>query len=152
MTRTNTLFSALIVAGLSVATVISAGEAIAEESNPAKLSLDVSNVEDFEGRLMIALFKGEDGWKTNTAADAKAVPATSETVSVEFHDLTPGEYGIKIYHDVNNDGKLNLGIFGIPSEPYGFSNNAPVRFGPPSWKKAHFTIADGENTHTVTLK
>lgn len=152
MTRTNTLFSALIVAGLSVATVLSAGEAIAEDTSPTTLSLDVSNVEDFNGKLMIALFKGEDGWKTNKAADAKAVPAASETVSVEFHDISPGEYGIKIYHDVNSDGKLNLGNFGIPSEPYGFSNDAPVRFGPPSWKKAHFTIANGENTHTVTLK
>lgn len=152
MTVTNTIFSTLVVAGLSVATVVGAGEAVADPASSATLSLDVSNVEEIDGNLMIALFKGEDSWKSNDAAEGKMVPVTSETMSISFDGLKPGEYGIKIFHDVNSDGELNLGNFGIPSEPYAFSNDAPVNFGPPSWTSAHFTIADGDNSHTVTLK
>lgn len=152
MTVTNTIFSTLVVAGFSVATLIGAGKAVADPVNSATLALDITNVKDFDGNLMIALFEGEDGWKANDPAGGKMVPATSEIMSISFEGLKPGDYGIKIFHDVNSDGDLNLGHFGIPSEPYAFSNDAPVRFGPPGWTAAHFTIADGENSHTVTLK
>jgi Uncharacterized protein conserved in bacteria (DUF2141) len=29
---------------------------------------------------------------------------------------------------------------GIPLEPYGFSNNVRITFGPPKWEEAKFTV------------
>jgi len=33
-----------------------------------------------------------------------------------FNDVKAGIYGIRCFQDQNNDGKLNIGMFG-PSEP-----------------------------------
>ena len=100
---------------------------------------------------MIAVFETEADYKSNSPVVAKMLPVNSQTVSLTL-DLEEGEYGIKLFHDVNSDGKLNTGMFGIPNEPYGFSNNAPVRFGPPSWSAAKFAIQGESATQTINLK
>jgi len=35
-------------------------------------------------------------------------------------------------------------FFAVPQERYGFSNNAPVFFGPPSFEEASFFVKDEE--------
>ena len=72
--------------------------------------------------------------------------------SVVFEGLEPGTYGVKLFHDVDGDGELARGNFGIPTEPYGFSNDAPVRFGPPSFGDAAFALPTDGAVHTVTLR
>jgi len=39
-----------------------------------------------------------------------------------FNDVPEGTYGIRCFQDINNNGKLDKGIFG-PSEPWGLSWN-----------------------------
>lgn len=118
----------------------------------ASLELTVENVETADGTLMIAVFDSETGWKKSEAAKGlRADPATG-TVTVTIDGLTPGEIGIKLYHDVDGDGELDTGSFMMPTEPYGFSNDAPVRFGPPSWKNAHFTLSETATKHTIKLR
>jgi uncharacterized protein (DUF2141 family) len=47
-----------------------------------------------------------------------------------------------VYHDEDENGLLNKnGIFGIPSEAYGFSNNPRAFFGPPDYEKCTFQVA-----------
>ncbi len=40
-------------------------------------------------------------------------------------NLPVGSYAVSLFHDRNQDGVLNRGELGIPSEGFGFSNNAP---------------------------
>ena len=99
---------------------------------------------------MIAVFKGEDAYKKNAPVSA-AAKVEGDTVTANF-TLEPGEYGIKLYQDVNDDGEMNTNPFGMPTEPFGFSNNAPVRFGPPGWSAAMFEVtADGTTTQTIKI-
>ena len=118
----------------------------------ASLDLTVTNVEAADGALRVAVFDSQDGWTSNTAIDSAVVDAETGSVTLTLEGLAPGEIGIKLYHDVDGDGDLDTRGFGIPTEPYGFSNDAPVRFGPPSWKNAKFALGDGANTHTIKLR
>jgi uncharacterized protein (DUF2141 family) len=45
------------------------------------------------------------------------------------------------YHDMNSNNRMDTGLFGIPSEGWGVSNNARGRFGAPSFQDAAFTMA-----------
>jgi uncharacterized protein (DUF2141 family) len=72
--------------------------------------------------------------------------------AVVFEGLVPETYGVKLFHDQDGDGKLSRGTFGIPTEPYGFSNDAPVRFGPPKFGKARFDVPTDGATQTITLR
>jgi uncharacterized protein (DUF2141 family) len=60
--------------------------------------------------------------------------------SVRFDKLTPGSYAVTVFHDLNDNGELDTGFFGIPKEPVGFSNNAKGRFGPAKWEATRFPI------------
>lgn len=65
--------------------------------------------------------------------------AEKETMTVDF-DLVPGTYAIAIYQDEDGNGKLNKGLFGAPTEPYAFSNQARATFSAPKFKKASFEV------------
>ena len=69
-----------------------------------------------------------------------------------FPDVKPGTYAVKVFHDMNSDGKLNTSWVGWPQEPYGFSNDAPVNMGPPSFKLAAITVKEGAQTARIALR
>jgi uncharacterized protein (DUF2141 family) len=46
-----------------------------------------------------------------------------------------GEYAIRVYHDQNNNGQLDKGIFGQPVEGWGVSNDVRGFMSAPSLKK-----------------
>jgi uncharacterized protein (DUF2141 family) len=69
---------------------------------------------------------------------------------VVFTNLEPGHYAIICFHDENGNGRLDKSFWGVPSEPYGFSNDAHGFLGPPEFAAAALTL-DGSNK-TVTIE
>jgi uncharacterized protein (DUF2141 family) len=55
-------------------------------------------------------------------------------------------------HNIDGDGKLNKNMFGMPTEPYGFSNNARGSFGPAKWSNAKFSVIAGDNEARLTVR
>jgi uncharacterized protein (DUF2141 family) len=64
----------------------------------------------------------------------------SQTVTWRINDVPYGDYGVAVFHDENSNGKMDKNVLGIPLEPYGFSNNVRITFGPPKWEEAKFTV------------
>ncbi len=63
-----------------------------------------------------------------------------------------GRYSIKAFHDENNNSKLDTNFLGMPTERYGFSNNARGRFGPPSFAEAAVTLNSPQITIAIEVK
>ncbi|WP_316367549.1 DUF2141 domain-containing protein [Candidatus Thiodiazotropha sp. CDECU1] len=61
-----------------------------------------------------------------------------------FNNLKAGTYSVSVVYDENGDGELNTGLFGIPSERIGFSDNVKGLFGPPSFNKTSFTLSESK--------
>lgn len=104
------------------------------------------------GSVMVALFDSAaafDGAAGRPVA-AAAVSASGPVVAV-FENLPAGEYAVKAFHDVNGDGELNTNPFGMPTEPYAFSNNAVGNMGPARWDRARFTVS-GETAQTISIR
>ena len=76
----------------------------------------------------------------------------NNVADVTFWNIPYGEYAIKVYHDANNDDKLNKNFLGMPTEEYGFSNNARGSFGPPSWDDAKFMFNSAKDTLHITIQ
>ena len=49
------------------------------------------------------------------------------------------------------DGQMNRNPFGMPTEPYAFSNNAVGNMGPADWDRARFAVS-GPTAQTITLR
>ena len=136
------MFSALILAS-------ALGAAASDE---ASLTVEVEGLETAQGAVMVALFATPDAWNGGEAVAGQRVAVDGHTVTVEFGGLPAGDYAIRMFHDVDGDGELDMNLMGIPSEPFAFSNNARGRFGPASWEDAVFTVAPGENAHALDLR
>jgi len=119
---------------------------------PASLTLTVANVRAGAGPVMIALFDSQAGWE-GAAASVRSAQAAADAanVTVRFEGLPLGTYGVKLYQDIDRDGRMGTNPFGIPNEPFGFSNDAPVRFGPPGWDAARFAVTAPTTSQTITL-
>ena len=53
-----------------------------------------------------------------------------------FVGLPPGRYVLKSFADQNSNAKLDTNLVGLPTERYGFSNDARGHMGPPSFDQA----------------
>jgi uncharacterized protein (DUF2141 family) len=77
------------------------------------------------------------------------VPAAA-TVKLDFGEVPAGVYAIAVIHDENGNGRMDKRM-GLPTEGYGFSRDAPVRFGPPSFHSAQFTVG-GPDQETIKMR
>lgn len=57
-------------------------------------------------------------------------------------NISPGDYSLSAYHDLNNSGKLERsGILGIPQEPIGFSRLDIQKIKRhPAWSEVRFHV------------
>jgi uncharacterized protein (DUF2141 family) len=129
------------------AAILAPQPAVAEA--PAKLSVTITGIKEAKGALMIAVYD-EAGYDKDVQVSANMVPVTGATAAVSF-DLPPGKYAIKMYHDVDGDGKMGVNPFGMPIEPFAFSNNAPATFGPATWDAANFTVSGPATATAIKL-
>lgn len=139
MTRTSA-FIAAIAASLLVNPLASASE----------LTVNIEGIEKAQGTISMGLFDAET-YNGEGAVTGANLIVEGDTVSTVFENLAPGEYAIKLYHDVNDDGEMNTNPFGMPTEPYAFSNDAKGRFGPAKWEAAKFTVEADGTIHTITM-
>lgn len=104
------------------------------------------------GAVMVALYDSaaaydRDGRPVRTGmAQVGRGPAT-----VTFEGLPAGDYAMKAFHDVNGDGEMNTNPFGMPVEPFAFSNNAVGNMGPARWDRARFA-ASGAVTQSIDIR
>lgn len=101
------------------------------------------------GQLSVGIFSKEDFLSVGKQLMGKEVPVKKTTQQVVFEDVPPGTYGVAVFQDINKDSDLATNFVGFPREPIGFSNNARIKFGPPSFSDASFTIEAGK---TATLE
>lgn len=114
------------------------------------ITVTVNGLKSTDGLVRVGLF-AEASWAGDPAFSAEA-PIVDGAATLTLRAPAPGRYALKVYHDVNNDGGLNRAAYGMPTEPYGFSNNADGRFGPPTFGVAAFDVTADGATQTVTLK
>lgn len=62
-------------------------------------------------------------------------PLSERNAVFQFTNLPAGEYAARAFHDENNNGELDKGIFGQPIEGWGVSNNARGFMSAPPFNK-----------------
>lgn len=117
----------------------------------ATIKLVIKKFDHNQGMIRAGLYNSADQWLEKAFRDADTTIYNTEEVVLYFSDIPKGEYSISIYHDENDNGDLDTYVMGIPSEDYGFSNNAVGSFGPAKYADAAFQVAEKETIHTINL-
>ena len=117
-----------------------------------RLDVEVDNLRSAKGTIRICLTADPDNFPAcvdDANAMTRSIPASVHATS--FPGLPHRAYALAIIHDENNNAKLDT-IAGIPREGYGFSRNAAVRFGPPRFSAAEFTLAGDADMQQVKMR
>ena len=135
------LFSTAARSALALATACALSAPVAA----ADLTVVVHNVHSGEGQVMLGLFDNASSFPKNVVRGLQAAAAARDAsgrVTLVVRNLSPGSYAVSAYHDLDANGRLNSNLLGLPSEPYGFSNNARGTMGPPSFQAAAFVVPE----------
>jgi len=100
-----------------------------------RLEIEITGLRNDKGTIMLQLLDTVQ----------QVVAERMETISngkctLIIGELKAGKYAVRYFHDENLSGKMETGRFGIPTEGYGFSNNASGMFGPLPFKKWIFEV------------
>jgi uncharacterized protein (DUF2141 family) len=104
------------------------------------LSIVVVGLASAEGQVHIAVFASEDSW-LGAAAYQKVLEAGGPTCEWTIENVPYGDYGVAVFHDANRNGLKDTNLFGVPTEAYGFSNNARRPLGPAEWEQARIVVS-----------
>lgn len=103
-----------------------------------RLRIETGPVRHSRGTVRLLLFRSKAGWPHDWNRAWKRLNLAARKGSAVFiiPAMPAGRWAVSVYHDENNDGRLNRNLFGAPSEGYGLSRDAVRRFGPPRFKDA----------------
>ncbi|MGI4939136.1 MAG: DUF2141 domain-containing protein [Janthinobacterium lividum] len=116
----------------------------------ATLEVTIANVRNNKGHVRVAACTSATFLKERCAYNAQVPSVTGETV-VRL-EVPPGTWAVQAYQDENDSGKVDRNLLGIPTVGLGFSNDAPFRFGPPSYGDAAFQLGAGGGRIRLTLR
>ena len=86
-------------------------------------SIYIEDVANNDGYIEISIYKNKDSFINNKPIyNARKVASMGQTI-FPLNDIHEGEISIFVYHDENNDKKLNTSLFWIPSEGFSYSNS-----------------------------
>ncbi len=119
------------------------------------VTITITGIESTDGNIEIGIYDSK-----NTFPDfgkefqgAKVKPTKTESINYTFENLPAGTYAIAVWHDENDNQKIDKNLFGAPKEKYGFSNNKYGTFGPPDFTDVSFTVEKGKNIKlTINLE
>jgi uncharacterized protein (DUF2141 family) len=117
------------------------------------LNVSVHGLRENIGQLMVFVYDNADAFPTkrDKAFRLKKIPVTASPMAISFDNVPPGTYGIAVYHDENNNDKMDRHWYGPPKEGYGASNDAQGTFGPPSFDDAKFKFQRSQDTIKIII-
>jgi len=126
--------------------------ASASNASPTKNTLVVlvDHVRSTEGVIHVDICSENNFLMScHYSGEAKAVVGTT---SVIIDGVPRGTYAAQVFHDENMNHKVDRGLFGIPKEGVGFSNNFKIGFRAPKFSETSFVYDGSAQEVKIHLK
>ncbi len=103
------------------------------------ITLKIENIKSFDSKLYVGIYDSQQSFKTKTNSidSSILIPKTSE-VTIKLKIPRNNYYAAAGFQDLNHNGKLDTGVFGIPVEPVCVSDYNHKPHSPPTFKKSEF--------------
>jgi uncharacterized protein (DUF2141 family) len=142
--------SRILTAAMAIAAGLVAVVAEAQQGNT--INVVVSGIKDNNGGIRCGLFNSAATFpKDEQKVQGVEAPIANGQATCTFNNVPPGTYAVAYYKAAPGQTKMKTGMFGSPQDPYGFSRNATIGMGPPSFDSAAYTYAGGNTTWPVTI-
>lgn len=116
-----------------------------------KIIANIYDLKSNEGTCIACLFNNAASFNGEEGQPIKCITASIRhfTSQIVFTNIDEGEYAIKVFHDENNNKKIDRNFLGIPKEGYGASLNKLRFAAAPCY---HDNIFHLSNDTTTTLR
>lgn len=114
------------------------------------LTLQIDNVKE-NGTFYISVCTKAADWSGHGQYTFTLAAEKQKQNVLDISTLPNGVYAIAIYQDLNGNGKLDTNFFGIPKEPFGFSNNKVPIFSEPSFEQCRFQFNQEKQKISIKL-
>lgn len=98
------------------------------------------------GELSAGVFKEANFPKVGKQERGIEIRVTATRMEFRLAEVPTGTYGAAVFQDVDKNKDLKTNFIGLPQEPIGFSNDALIRLGPPSFADAQFRVEANQET------
>jgi|688.fasta_scaffold1332539_1 uncharacterized protein (DUF2141 family) len=134
---------------IALSLLLPISQLFAQQSN-AVIELSLTNQHSSAGKIYVAIYNSEQSFGIPEKAYLTDIIEAKKPFLASI-ELKSGNYAIAVYQDINNNGKLDKNWVGIPTEPYGFSKDPLIRFGPPLYEDCQLHI-QGKNIISIRLR
>lgn len=138
------------VANSTAASLETPEATVAQTVERATITVEVTGFVQQTGSLMVAL-SDEATYQSGDAIRGTMAVVDADTVTLTFEQIPAGTYAIRMFHDVDGNGEMNSNMFGLPIEPFAFSNNAKAVMGPATWADAQFAHGPEGTVQTISF-
>lgn len=126
-----------------------------QEIYTGSLTVEVDGVH-FEqgGKLFFALYNSKDTWlKAKEVFQAKTAEVSEKIARISFDNIPYSDtYALFVYHDKNQNEKLDFRKFPFPKPREGLSvSNNAVRMGRPYFDKACFSVKNRQTLMRINM-
>lgn len=101
------------------------------------------------GILSIGFFDKDNFPKVGRQSFGINKEITGTTMQIVFEKVPVGVFAVAVFQDIDRNNELKTNLIGFPVEPIGFSNNARIKFGPPSFEDAKITVESGKTVNLI---
>ncbi len=138
------------IAGLTYP-VRAANDASTQRAATGSLKVKVMGLKTDRGSVAFALFGSRETYQAmDNPLRGRLVKVRDGKCEWTVENVPAGEYAVALYHDRNDNGKLDT-VFWFPAEPYGFSNNARALTSAPLFRDTKFVV-DGDTVIEVEVR
>lgn len=106
----------------------------------ADLSLSVADGPAADATLYVAVYGDAASYTDGKPVASQTAPMREGKARLVFTGLAPGRYAVRVFADENGNGKLDTNLMGMPTERYGFSNDAKGNRAAPGFDAAAISV------------
>jgi len=110
------------------------------------VKVTITGIDNTDGNVEVGIYNSKETFPVfgKEMQGAKIKPTKTGSLNYTFENLPDGTYAIAIWHDENDNQKIDKNFFGAPKENYGFSKNIFGTFGPPDFEEVSFKVVNGK--------
>lgn len=126
----------------------------APAANTTQVVIEVTNLRNRDGVVRACMTRDSARFPRcqDAAQGYRTVVPAGQAATLRFANVAPGTYAIALLHDENDNGKADRVLGMMPREGFGFSNDAPVNMGPPSFSDAAIEVGARELHQTIRMR
>jgi uncharacterized protein (DUF2141 family) len=147
--RPTPAIAAAVLASLAASASAQPPAEAAPPARGAPITVVISGLRSAHGSVHVDICTKATFLKDECPYSATAPTQVPDT-TVTAPGVRPGVYAVQAFHDVNDNGKVDRNMLGIPREGVAFSNNAPLGLSGPTFARAAFT--HGAEPQTLNMR